>query len=463
MALTIREQMAYPPMAVGQPAWARVTTDLTPSASVQNLRLLVTVTLSTAGSAVIAMRLPFNSLKSAVIRLDTIARAYLRRTEFYDGSTGTGWSVHEAGTDSVFQVNTVSSHIQLNWTAMEQYEDGNNATQTGVAVSGGLKFMIGDYDMELPATKDTRYLYDYDMSIGADPGPLTLAPEGETTQFLSKPAHRMYMAQEDWATVAVYASIATPACSGFWVGAYVGATLYQQGLLVDDDSVSSMDEFLRIYGIGPQNLMAQDTLTALATYLAANTWDRIELLPVDITAGTPTSSDVTGKGIVIHRQDRYCSGEAVRLAWLNKLGGYDYATFDRRVDRTYSTKRETWEADVDNWSIGDATVNHAVIRRGAKESLSTKTTERYTATTEITEDWMDYYAQLVRSTYVVMLTEQGGRMEPIPVIVTTADFKRMKVRDERKPLLLTIEFERAYPFKSTAVGGHEYGVGPLVP
>ena len=138
-------------------------------------------------------------------------------------------------------------------------------------------------------------------------------------------------------------------------------------------------------------------------------------------------------------QDDDCKGyETIRLAYLNRLGGWDYYNFTKKSTRTVNTTQGLMKEN--QVSYGNTYAYRQSWRGGAK-SYRTNSTEIIEANTDfITEDEANVLEELFTSPQVFMQDTTNTVDTFLPVIVTEKSYiKQTTANDGLKQYVISIE------------------------
>ncbi len=121
-----------------------------------------------------------------------------------------------------------------------------------------------------------------------------------------------------------------------------------------------------------------------------------------------------------------------RLAWLNRLGGFDYYSFNWKNTNTISTAKTMFRRDLDwNYTVGDR--EQMVLNQLAFES--------YTISSDfVSEREANWFKELITSPEVYVITPTGGKL---PIVLTNTDYEVKRVLTT--PLIaVTINYKMAH-------------------
>ena len=146
---------------------------------------------------------------------------------------------------------------------------------------------------------------------------------------------------------------------------------------VSAGGVSSDEQMWVNVGVGPKNFTSWLDSTNLKFYLAQD-----DILYYDVTFMNG-STEVSGKHRYIIQDNDCYNGLPVRLAWVNRAGGWDYYSFRKKRVVNKEVTRKQFEQDGGNWNVDAPYLSHKGYTGG-------KTTHRITNTqvVEINTDWI---------------------------------------------------------------------------
>jgi|TARA_R110002020_G_scaffold30039_5_gene94634 hypothetical protein len=138
--------------------------------------------------------------------------------------------------------------------------------------------------------------------------------------------------------------------------------------------------------------------------------------------------------------------EGIRLTWLNKLGTWDYYTFNQKSVKSVSTKKSTYTQLGGTWN--EATYQPAGYK-GGKKNFRVNSKEKITLNTDFLNDLESVWIEgIITSPEVYIVNEYSNddgsgiiKKYVEPVIVTTSNFVR-KTKANDKLIQYTIEIER---------------------
>jgi hypothetical protein len=139
--------------------------------------------------------------------------------------------------------------------------------------------------------------------------------------------------------------------------------------------------------------------------------------------------------------------EAVRLAWLNKWGGWDYYTFNMKSTRSVTTKRIPYTQLEGTWNESTFKISGY---KGGKKNFRVNSTERIKLNTDfVTEAEGVWFEQLINSPEVYVL--EGFQSDPTyssfnnyvqPATITNSNYVRKTIAND-KLMQYTIEIEKS--------------------
>lgn len=132
----------------------------------------------------------------------------------------------------------------------------------------------------------------------------------------------------------------------------------------------------------------------------------------------------------------------IRLAFVNKLGGIDYFTFNFKSVNTMNTDKTFFKRELDfNYTVGDR----------QDFVLSQKATETYTISTDFLNDniavWLK---ELIQSTEVYVIQTNYPNTVELPILITDTVYQ-VKTKLNNKSIAITLTYKTAYPI-NTAQG-----------
>ena len=147
--------------------------------------------------------------------------------------------------------------------------------------------------------------------------------------------------------------------------------------------------------------------------------------------------------------------EGIRLAWLNKFGGWDYYTFNQKSVRSITTSKQQYTQNNGTW-------NKASYRphgfKGGMKNFRVNAKERLQINTDFLNDiesaWIE---ELMNSPEVYIINQYSAddtagiiNKYVEPVILTTSSFTR-KTKANDKLIQYTFEIERNSDLRTQAV------------
>ena len=196
-------------------------------------------------------------------------------------------------------------------------------------------------------------------------------------------------------------------------------------------------------GSFPANLRAWNS--AFQTHLADISYYTLQAFD---SAGTPNAiSQLYTINIICDSSKGY---EAIRLAWLNKFGVWDYYTFTMKSIKGLTTNRTTYTQLDGTWNDE---YYDPYSYKGGQKNFTINAKEKITLNTDFLNNdeesiWME---QLINSNQVYIIKEFDSTHNPIttilynkyvePVRVTNSSFTRKTVAND-KLIQYKIEIER---------------------
>ncbi len=136
----------------------------------------------------------------------------------------------------------------------------------------------------------------------------------------------------------------------------------------------------------------------------------------------------------------------IRLAFVNKLGGIDYFTFNFKSVNTMNVEKTFFKRELDwNYTVGDR----------QDFVLSQRATETYTISSDfLTDDISEWLKELITSTEVYVLerdeTDPTATSTKYPILITDTSYQ-VKTLLNNKSIAVTLTYKTAYPI-NTAQG-----------
>lgn len=134
----------------------------------------------------------------------------------------------------------------------------------------------------------------------------------------------------------------------------------------------------------------------------------------------------------------------IRLCWLNRLGGFDYYTFNFKSKNTMSAERTEFKRELRwNYNVGER----------QDYVLTTKVDEMWQISSDfITENESNWLKELLSSPEVYLMKSEGfvgpyTGITTLPIIITDNSYE-VKTYLTDKLFAFTINFKYAYPIKS---------------
>lgn len=195
---------------------------------------------------------------------------------------------------------------------------------------------------------------------------------------------------------------------------------------IDINDATETHGLLIYAGVGPQNITnAGITIPANTAYYTVR--------------GENTSLFGATRSYTFRLQDDDCKGyETIRLAYLNRLGAWDYYNFTKKSTRTVNTTQGLMKEN--QVSYGNVYAYRQSWRGGAK-AYRTNSTEIIEANTDfITEDEANVLEELFTSPQVFMQDTTNTIDTFLPVIVTEKSYtKQTTANDGLKQYVISIE------------------------
>tara|TARA_R110000851_G_scaffold42884_1_gene106492 strand:+ start:830 stop:2251 length:1422 start_codon:yes stop_codon:yes gene_type:complete len=147
--------------------------------------------------------------------------------------------------------------------------------------------------------------------------------------------------------------------------------------------------------------------------------------------------------------------EAIRLAWLNQWGTWDYYTFNMKSTRTIATKRTSYTQLSGTWN--ESTFRIADYK-GGKKNFRVNSTEKITLNTDfVTEAEGVWFEELINSNAVYIVNGFSSDVANTitnkyidPVVLTTSSYVKKTIAND-KVMQYTIEIEKSKMKRTQAV------------
>lgn len=132
----------------------------------------------------------------------------------------------------------------------------------------------------------------------------------------------------------------------------------------------------------------------------------------------------------------------IRLAFVNKLGGVDYFTFNFKSVNTMNTEKTFFKRELDfNYTVGDR----------QDFVLSQRATETYTISSDfMNDDVSNWLKELLQSTEVYLIQTNYPNTVKLPILITDTVYT-VKTLLNNKSISVTLTYKTAYPI-NTAQG-----------
>ncbi len=217
-------------------------------------------------------------------------------------------------------------------------------------------------------------------------------------------------------------------------GSTIGSAVTDDNFL-QPNTTMTQDRGLIYYGVGPKNLVANGILTQ-------SEMDASSFYRVDFRNSGNTATKSTALWFQIEDED--CKGfETIRLAWVNKNGGWDYYNFTKRSTQTSSSKRTLFEKNYGFFQNSNTDGYDYNSNQGGNQVLNNNVTEQIEANTSyIKEDEALVLKSLFTSPNVQMQNADGNYER---VIVTEKDYvKQTSANDKLIQYVITVEKSHYY-------------------
>lgn len=139
--------------------------------------------------------------------------------------------------------------------------------------------------------------------------------------------------------------------------------------------------------------------------------------------------------------DDDCKGyDTIRLAWLNRLGAWDYYCFTKKSTKSVNVRKKLYRKTVGNWADNPSTgYTYSQYERG-NSTVGVSALDTFTANTDfISEAEAIYLESLYTSPNVYML--DGN--DTIPVVVTDTKYTKQSLANDQL-MQYTINIEKAH-------------------
>jgi len=231
----------------------------------------------------------------------------------------------------------------------------------------------------------------------------------------------------------------------FHIAYYNGTTALNSGYLtntVTQIASTTPSQFLMYAGLFPANLEAQTSVTTLQPSDAGNAnWTHYT---IQVSDQTTLSGNETSAQYKITKEVE-CKYEAIRLAWWNELGGWDYYTFHGKHTHSEKIERKTYRSVGGNKYNADGDTTDYVKKpyEGGLKISGIRTTNEWTLNTEgENEAFNNVLDSLMNSPEV--LWYKDGAWRGCVVTDTGIDFKS-SINDKGIVYTVTIEESRYKP------------------
>lgn len=294
-----------------------------------------------------------------------------------------------------------------------------------------------------PTTLDTCYFFkaSYLLSEGFAPSPsIRYGLNGDTQYLMSelttetfahvRPSwlnpndvyHECYLS--DWGLV--YFPSATSRLTNTIENFYLELlNVYGVSMYADTYAVGSENNLEYLYGVYPQNLIANDWILTDVKY--------IRYTIIDSIGGSASRNYILG---II---DDECKFDKIRLQWDNQVGGVDYWNFTKKSELTYNYERKQYTKVLGTYGDNEFTFN----------TSDRMLTDRRVTTTQglvINTDWLtkaqyEFLNSLLRSDNVNIVNSDGSHT---PVLI---DANTLTIPDSRYSKLyqLTLNVKYSQP------------------
>ena len=194
-------------------------------------------------------------------------------------------------------------------------------------------------------------------------------------------------------------------------------------------SSNEHDQGLLYVGVGPQNFSNTGY-----TFNASTVSYSVEVLD----AGTNTSMS---KKYYFDIIDNDCKGyETIRLAWLNRLGAWDYYCFTKKSTKNVKVRKKLHRKTIGNWADNPATgYTYSQYERG-NGVVAVSALEQFEANTDfISEQEAIYLESLFTSPNVYMIDAD----DVMPVIVNDTGYTKQSLANDQL-MQYSISIEKAH-------------------
>lgn len=206
------------------------------------------------------------------------------------------------------------------------------------------------------------------------------------------------------------------------------------------------DEGLLYVGIGPQNLINNEIQKVGGGFLTANDFANIDYYEVKALNSTGGTISETIRYDVI---DENCKYERVRLAYLNRLGAYDYVNFTKKSTKSTEITRSNYNAHYGYLplQVGNSNLNNK-WEYGSYEGGTRSYNTNAITTIEANSDWLnDADAEALKElftspvAYLQIKNEIDGRYDTfVAVVCTEKDYTLQTTdNDKLKQYVVTIQ------------------------
>ena len=337
-------------------------------------------------------------------------------------------------------------------------------------IKGGVEYSSSattDPTEYLDLTNNNRYYIraTQDITTGKE---FDFAPykiDGSSDKFLSNAPTTQYLKSTDYGTIAFLNDNTLFSSIGITIQVKVydssKSLLYTANLTnsnanggaIPNSETNTNAERLVYFGSGVKNLQTQTLDSTLKTHMGndASVYYTIQALDGSSNAVSDLYTfyiidrNVPGSHNYLSNPCKY---DSYRLAWLNRLGAWDYFTFTKKSVEKISTKRESIRNILGTW--GSASWDYNSWDRG-KKTLTTNSTKSITLNSGyLPEEQVSFLETLFTSPEVYIV----GDTYTIPVVVKTGDFTtKSSVNDKLIQYQIGLEFSHDVPTNTHIING----------
>ena len=165
---------------------------------------------------------------------------------------------------------------------------------------------------------------------------------------------------------------------------------------------------------------------------------------------------ITNKSERIYQNEEKCGQyDSYRLKWLNKMGAWDYYTFDKVTTAVTNYDRDTYKKEIGEFiEIEDNVINYRDVNDVGYTSLMVNEIDNITFNTDwLTKKQIQWFADLLSSRRVFLLNSDKLRLNPTsteedeyPIIINNAQYTYTTNNKNQKLTSLTLNCTLARKF-----------------